>query len=55
MVANTSSTFDLSFFTEAGARAGIKTYDRCGYEKVAVRKEDESAGGRIWVTFRAKT
>jgi len=57
MVANTtdSPTFEISFFSDAGAKAGIKTYARCGFERVDARREDESAGGRIWVTFRATT
>ena len=44
-----SDTFDISFLSEAGVRGGIKTYERIGYSKLAVRRDE--AGGRIWVTF----
>lgn len=49
MVADTE-TFEIGWFTETGAKYGIKTYERMGFEKVSVRKDD--AGGKIWVTFR---
>ncbi len=43
-------TFTISWLSEAGAKSGIKIYERMGYTKVSHRKDD--AAGRIWVTFR---